>query len=156
MEGAIKTQNLLKVTEVELIYRSKIKASERPQISSSEDSYSIFIQNWDHDKIELLEQFKVLFLNRRNKVLGLYEVSSGGVTETVVDPKLIFSAALKAAACNIIVAHCHPSGDVLPSLADKKLTNKLKQAGQLLEIYLLDHIILTKNGYYSFADSGEL
>ena len=156
MEGAIKKQDLLKVSEVELFYRSKIKASERPQVSSTKDAYSIFIQTWDDGKIELIEQFKVLFLNRRHKVLGLFEVSSGGIAETVVDPKLVFSAALKAAACYIIAAHCHPSGDLLPSLADKKLTSKLKQAGQLLDLILLDHIILSKYGYYSFADSGEL
>lgn len=156
MEGAVKTQNLLKVAEVELIYRSKIKASERPQISSTKDACSIFRQTWDAGKIELQEQFKVIFLNRRYKVLGLYEVSSGGLTGTVADPKLIFSAALKAAACFIIIAHSHPSGDLRPSDLDKKLTNKLKQAGELLDIFLLDHIILTKDGYYSFADSGVL
>lgn len=154
---AIKTrQDLLKVAEVELIYRTKVKASERPQIKCTNDAYRILINHWDENKIELQEQFKVLFLNRANKVLGIYEVSSGGITGTLVDPRLIFGAALKATACYIIIAHSHPSGNLQPSGADKTLTEKIKRAGLFLDIGLLDHIILTKENYYSFADQGLL
>jgi DNA repair protein RadC len=93
------------IAEVELVYKSNIKASLRPTLSSSNDVYELFLQSWDENKIELQEQFKMLMLNRANKVVGIFEVSSGGVTGTIADPKLIFMAALKANACMIILAH---------------------------------------------------
>lgn len=91
------------IAEVELVYKSNIKASLRPTLSSSNDVYELFLQSWDKNKIELQEQFKMLMLNRANKVVGIFEVSSGGVTGTIADPKLIFMAALKANACMIIL-----------------------------------------------------
>ena len=93
------------IAEVELIYKSKIKASQRPQIRTSKDAADLLKQSWDENKIDFIEQFKVMFLNRGNKVLGIFEASSGGVTGTVVDPKVVFVAALKANACNIIISH---------------------------------------------------
>lgn len=143
-----------RVAEVELVYKTKVKASERPKITSSKDSYNLLLQCWDMDKIELQEQFKVMLLNRSNKVLGVYEVSSGGITGTVADPKLIFMAALKASACGIIISHNHPSGNLKPSRPDEELTKKIREAGRLLDIQVLDHIIITSEGYYSFADEG--
>jgi DNA repair protein RadC len=95
-----------------------------------------------------------MFTNRANKVLGIFELSTGGVSGTVADPKLIFAAALKVAASGLILSHNHPSGNLQPSQADIDLTRKIKEAGKLLEIQLLDHIILTTEGYYSFADEG--
>lgn len=95
-----------------------------------------------------------MFLNRANKVLGILEASSGGISGTVADPRLVFVAALKANASNIIISHNHPSGNLNPSKADEELTQKIKQAGQLLDIKLFDHIIVTSEGYYSFADEG--
>ncbi len=142
------------IAEVELIYKTKIKASERPQVKTSKESAELLKQMWNENKIDFVEQFKVLFLNRANKVLGIIELSTGGVTGTVADPKLIFVAALKANACSIIISHNHPSGNLKPSQADEQLTQKIKQAGQLLDIKLLDHIIVTSEGYYSFADEG--
>jgi DNA repair protein RadC len=97
-----------KVSEVELIYKSKVKASERPLICSSKDAYAVLLQLWDVNRIEFVEQFKVLFLNRANKVLGIYEVSTGGLSGTVADPRVIFVAALKANCCAIIISHNHP------------------------------------------------
>lgn len=145
-----------RVAEVELVYKTKVKASERPKITSSKDSYDLLLQYWNKDKLELLEQFKVILLNRSNKVLGIYEVSSGGITGTVADPKLIFVAALKASACGIIISHNHPSGNLKPSRPDEDLTAKIKQAGKFLDIQVLDHVIVTSEGYYSFADEGVL
>lgn len=145
-----------RVAEVELVYKTKIKASERPKITSSRDSYNLLLQCWDMDKIELQEQFKVMLLNRSNKVLGIFEVSSGGITGTVADPKLIFMAALKASACGIIISHNHPSGNLKPSRPDEELTRKIKEAGRLLDIQVLDHVIVTSEAYYSFADEGLL
>ncbi len=104
--------------------------------------------------MELREEFKILLLNRANKVLGLVNISTGGVSGTVSDPKIIFASALKANASGIILAHNHPSGNLKPSEADLNLTNKVKKAGQLLEIAVLDHIILTSEQYFSMADEG--
>ncbi len=154
MESIMNLQSLNQIAEVELIYKTKIKASERPQVKTSKDAADLLKQIWDENKIDFVEQFKVLFLNRANKVLGIFEVSTGGVTGTVADPKLVFVAALKANACSIIISHNHPSGNLKPSQADEQLTQKIKQAGQFLDIKLIDHIIVSSEGYYSFADEG--
>ena len=157
MEQPINPEVFNHVTEVELIYKSKVKASERPKITQSKDAYIIFKSHWDENKIELQEQFKIMLLNRANKVLGIYEMSTGGITSTVVDIKLIFSSALKACACSLILAHNHPSNNLKPSREDEQLTSKIKSAGTFLDIKLMDHIILgSEEGYYSFADEGLL
>jgi DNA repair protein RadC len=144
---------LLKVAEVELIYKSKVKTADRPKITRSSDSFKI-LQMLFADLMEHREAFWILLLNRANKAIGAYCVSLGGVAGTVADPKLIFQAALKANACGIILAHNHPSGNLQPSEADLKLTTKLRDAGKFLEIQVLDHIIMTEGKYYSFADEG--
>jgi DNA repair protein RadC len=156
METIMDVSALYKVAEVELIYKSKVKASDRPQITSSKDAYQVLLKAWDENKIEFVEQFKVLFLNRANKVLGIYDVSTGGISGTVADPRVIFVAALKANCCAIIVTHNHPSGNLKPSKQDEELTQKIRQAGQLLDIKLLDHLIMTNEAYYSFSDEGLL
>jgi DNA repair protein RadC len=152
----MQTQPWTRVSEIELFYRSKIKAAERPEVKTSLEGYNLLIQIWDMNKIELLEQFKVMFLNQSNRVLGLLHVSSGGITGTVADPRLIFSAALKAAACSLILSHSHPSGNLRPSRSDEDLTHKMKESGKFLDIKLLDHLIITRSGYFSFADEGIL
>ena len=146
--------NLLQVAEVEVSYRPKFKASERPKVSSSLEVYKLFINQWNRDKIELLEEFKIMLLNRNNRVLGIANISSGGVSGTFVDPKIVFSIALKGNASSIVLAHNHPSGNLKTSEADIRLTKKLVQAGLLLEIPIFDHLIITNYGYYSFADDG--
>jgi DNA repair protein RadC len=98
-----------RVAEVELVYKTKVKASERPKVNSSKDIYHIFRQLWDQNKIDMLEEFKVLLLNRGNRIIGLYEVSSGGITGTVADPRLILAAALKSLSVAIVLCHNHPS-----------------------------------------------
>ena len=154
MEQALTILNT--VAEVELVYKSKVKASERPTIKSSRDAYDILKLSWDEGKIDLCEQFKVLLMNKANRVLGVFEASTGGVTGTIADPKLIFMAALKANACGIILCHNHPSGNLKPSRADEDLTQRIKSAGSFLDINVLDHMILTSEGYLSFADEGLL
>ena len=150
------TQGWMIASEVELIYKSKVKASQRPQINSSKDAYEVLIKCWDEGKIEFVEQFAILLLNRANKVLGVYKVSSGGVTGTVADPKQIFTAALKANACSLVLSHNHPSGNLKPSRQDEELTRKIKEAGSYLDIKVLDHLIVTNESYYSFAVEGLL
>lgn len=144
------------VAEIQLSYKSNVKPSQRPKLLTSKDAFEILKNSWDESTIELFEEFKVMFTNRANKVLGIMEVSTGGISGTVADPRLIFIAALKAGASGMIVSHNHPSGNVIPSQADIQLTRKLKEGGKLLEIQLLDHIIVTSESYYSFADEGIL
>lgn len=146
--------SLYKVSEINLSYTPKFKASERPRVTSSRDAFDILYNNWELEKIELLEQFKILLLNRANKVIGIFQVSSGGVAGTVVDCKLVFSTALKACASSIILSHNHPSGNLQPSQEDLNLTKKLIEAGKLLDIRVLDHVIITAESYYSFTDEG--
>ena len=102
--------------------------------------------------MEFVEQFKVLLLNRANKVIGLLNVSTGGVSGTVADPKIIYVAALKANACGVLISHNHPSGSLKPSRVDEKLTQKIKHAGSFLDIKLLDHLISSEEACFSFAD----
>jgi DNA repair protein RadC len=154
MEQHFNKEVLTKVAEVELVYKSKVKASERPVVQSSTDAANILRILWEDGKMELVEQFKVLFLNRSNKVICVYNVSSGGVTGTVADPKLIFTAALKVNAVSVILCHNHPSGSLKPSRADEELTQKIKAAGSFLDVKVLDHVILTSESYFSFADEG--
>ncbi|MBX2914772.1 MAG: JAB domain-containing protein [Cyclobacteriaceae bacterium] len=144
------------VAEIQLSYKSNVKPSLRPKITSSRDAHEVLKRVWNDSIIELCEQFKVIFTNRANKVLGVFEVSTGGIAGTVADPKLIFVAALKAGATSLILSHNHPSGNLTPSHADIELTKKIKEGGRLLEIQVLDHIIITSESYYSFADEGLL
>lgn len=146
--------NWTMVTEVELVYRTKIKASQRLQIKCSSDLYLLLLEIWDRDRINMCEEFKVLFLNKANKVIGVYNESSGGITGTVADPRLILAAALKALATSIVIAHNHPSGNLKPSRADHEITMKIKEGAKFFDILVIDHLILTSEGYYSFADDG--
>ncbi len=154
MEIAWNISECYQVSEIELVYKTKVKANLRPQISGANDVYQVLMNAWDLDKIELLEEFKVVFLNRSNRVLGIYNLSSGGTTGTICDIKLIFVAALKSNAHAVILAHNHPSGNLKPSEADKQMTQKVKQAGVILDINVLDHLIVTKDGYFAFGESG--
>ena len=141
------------LAEIQVSYRTKVKASERKKITSSKDAESIFREIWS-SSMEFKEEFYIILLNRANQVLGWYKVSEGGMSGTVVDPKLVFSIALKSLASSLVVAHNHPSGNLKPSTEDINLTKRLKEAGALLEIPVLDHLILTNDGYYSFGDEG--
>jgi DNA repair protein RadC len=142
------------VAEIKLSYKSNVPPSQCPKISGSKDVYKVFMNSWDESKVEFIEQFKIMLVNRNNRVLGIFEVSSGCSTGTVVDPKLVFAAAIKANACSIILSHNHPSGNLKPSEADISLTKRLKEGGKILEIVVLDHLIITSEGYFSFADEG--
>jgi DNA repair protein RadC len=126
------------------------------KISSGNDAFDLLLSTWDKGSLELQEEFKVLLLNRANEVLGLYSMSKGGVSGTVVDVKLIFAVALKCNASSIIITHNHPSGNLKPSDADISLTNKIKNCSEFLDISLLDHLIITKNGFYSFSENSLL
>jgi DNA repair protein RadC len=102
------------------------------------------------------EVFAVVFLNRANKINHFEIISSGGITGTVADPRIILSKALENKATSIVLCHNHPSGNLKPSLADEELTLKIKEAARFLDISVLDHIIVSEEGYYSFSDEGML
>lgn len=126
---------------------------EKPKITCSKDAYEVI-------KPELMdlsfEVFWILLLNRANQVIRKCQISTGGISGTVADPKIIFKVALENLCSAVILVHNHPSGNLKPSTADINLTRKLKEAGNLLEIPVLDHLIFSDNGYYSFADEGML
>ncbi|MEI6575102.1 MAG: JAB domain-containing protein [Bacteroidota bacterium] len=141
------------LAEVKVVYKSRPK--ERVKVRSSRDAYEIFYQIFDKDTIEYQEQFYLLLLNRANMVIGWVRLSQGGMSGTVVDPKVIFSIALTTCTTCLVLCHNHPSGSIIPSEADLALTKSLGQAGKLLEITVLDHLIIGQEGcYYSFADEG--
>lgn len=142
------------LAEVEIHYKSKQKASDRVKITDSKGCEKLFRLAFDADKIEYREEFIILMMNRASHVLGYVKISTGSSTGTVVNKQLIFQAALNANACSIVVAHNHPSGNLNPSAADISVTKELKEAGKLLDIAVLDHLILTEESYYSFADEG--
>ena len=143
-------------------YVSEIQISYHPTkrkevvISTSADAFEELKEWFPVDTISLQERFMVLYLNRANKVLGAFLASLGGITGTVADPRLIMSVALKTAAVGIVLAHNHPSGNLKPSRADELLTRRIQEAGNLLDIQLVDHIIISRNGYLSLADEGLL
>ncbi len=141
-------QNL---AEVKVSYSHKVKFNEMKKITSSKDVYELCSANWPVS-LDHREAFLILLLNRANKVLGYSVISTGGISGTVADPKIIFQTALKSNATSIILIHNHPSGNIKPSGDDISLTKKIKKAGDVLDIPVLDHVILTSEMYYSFAD----
>ena len=145
------------IAEVQLIYKSKVKASDRKKISCSRDAYKIFMENWNQDIIEFVEEFKILLMNRSNSVLGILEISKGGINGTVTDVRVILQYAIKANASGMIICHNHPSGNMQPSESDMKLTQKIKESGNLMDIQLLDHLIIVpEEKYHSMADDGQI
>ncbi len=116
----------------------------------------MFIENWNPDTLDYVEEFKILLMNRANAVLGLMAISKGGISGTVTDVRIILQAALKSNASGLIVCHNHPSGNLNPSESDTKITKKIKEAGNIMDIQLLDHLIISNEDYYSFADQGML
>ena len=148
---------MFKVNVVSLCYKQKYDTTEYPIINNSRIAADILYESWDKDTIALEEQFKVLYLNRRNQVIGLYTVSVGGVTGTFVCNKKILACGLKIVASGMIIAHNHPSGSKMLSEQDRILTKSLQECGKIMNINVLDHIIVLPNGdYTSFADNNEL
>jgi DNA repair protein RadC len=148
--------NLPTIAEIKVSYSNKTPVSKRLSVDTSDKAASLFKHYWDPNLIELQEEFKIMLLNHSNKLLGVYDLSKGSVKATVVDGKLLFAVALKANASKIILCHNHPSGNLTPSIADQESTSKYMAAAKLLDMEIVDHIILSKEGHYSFADEGLL
>tara|TARA_R110000772_G_scaffold64712_3_gene144634 strand:- start:177 stop:608 length:432 start_codon:yes stop_codon:yes gene_type:complete len=140
------------IAEIQISYSSHIKKEDRKAIKSSDDAYSVFLELWNKETIEIQEECKALLLNRANEVLGVLHLSRGGITGTVVDVKLLLASAIKSGASGILLAHNHPTGNLTPSKHDKTITKKLKTACKYLDIVLLDHIIITKENFVSIKN----
>lgn len=150
-------EGMYKVCEVKLTYSTKVKSSERACITSSLDAYQFLIKHiYDPETIQYREYLKILLLNRGQKVLGVVPISEGGIDSTCADIRIIMQAAILGNASGIILTHNHPSGNLQPSKQDDVLTEKLRDAAKLFDIRLLDHIIISDCGYYSYLDEGRL
>ena len=145
-----------RVAEVELSYKNRVPYKERKKVSTSEDAYNLLVNNHDDDSIDYTETFKVLYLNQAGQVLGCNTISKGGITATFVDVRNIMQGALLTNATAMVLGHNHPSGNTRPSKEDDRITNQIIKAGEILNIRVLDHIIFTREGFYSFNDEGRI
>ena len=145
-----------RVSEIQVSYHPEIAS--QPIIITALAAHAELVKFFPTNTIALQERFVALYLNRANRVLGVYELSNGGMTGTVADIRLVFAVALKIAATSIILAHNHPSGNLKPSVADFELTARFKEGGKILDIKVIDHLIISpiEREYYSFADEGEM
>jgi DNA repair protein RadC len=141
------------------IKRFELKTSqtdlEQVKISNSENAAD-FIRQFYSDDIEIYESFFILLMNRGNKVTGYAKISQGGVCGTIVDKKILLKYVVDSLASGVIIAHNHPSGTLSPSDADIRITKDVKELCKLVDSALLDHVILTADSFYSFADNGNL
>lgn len=150
-------ENVLKVCDVKLTYKTKVKSSERPVIVLAEDVYRLLIDYvYDKEIIQYKECLKLILLNKAGKLLGVAHISEGGIDETSADIRIIMQAAILGNASCIILAHNHPSGNLKPSTQDDLVTENLRKAAKLFNITLLDHIIVTDSGYFSYLDEGRI
>ncbi|MCL2860781.1 MAG: JAB domain-containing protein [Oscillospiraceae bacterium] len=146
--------DLYNVSEVKLTYESNNKNKRKLKVNSSMKIYELMLKNWE--QIEYREAFKILLLNVSNQALGIHTVSLGGLTEATVDVRMILQGALLANASGIVCCHNHPSGNVKPSCKDDVMTLKIMKAAKTMDIELIDHIIISEYGYYSYKDNGRL
>lgn len=146
----------MRLCEVQVSYRPKYENANHPVIRSSSDIEKLRWQMFSEDTICYREEFVVVFLNKANRVLGLTKMFSGGISSTVVDVKMIAQQALLANASSVVLAHNHPSGSLIPSMQDDTLTRRIKDSLALFDIRVLDHVIMTLDGKYSYSDEGRL
>lgn len=149
------TSKTYKIPQIRLSYVSDVMV-EKPKVMDSMSVAKVFRETYEDGEIDYRESFKVAYLNRANKVLGIHTISTGGTVATVVDKKIIFSGALLANAISIILCHNHPSGTLKPSFQDDFLTREIVEAGKILDIKVLDHVIVTSKGHYSYNDERKL
>jgi len=141
------------LAEIAVSYKSKPK--QKVKILNAQDAFDVLYSLFNPETIEFREEFLLLLLNRANIVLGWFKLCSGGTTGTIVDVKIIFMLALQVNATNVILCHNHPSQNLNPSEADIKLTQKIKEAGNLFDIGVLDHLIISSNrSFYAFSQEG--
>ena len=148
-------KSLFQVNEISIVYKNQIPTDKKIKIISSRDIYNLMKPVFDDFMCHHEEMWLVL-LNHANCVIGISKISQGGITETVVDPRIIFQVALKANATGIILVHNHPSNNLDPSNPDKQITRKVVSSANLMDMKVLDHLIIADGGYLSFADEGIL
>jgi DNA repair protein RadC len=153
VEGIGEARAITIAAALELGRRRQASEVQKPKVTSSSD-IAHYLRAQLRDKTH--EVFVVAFLNRSNKIIHIETISEGGITATVVDTRIILKKALEQNAVSIVLCHNHPSGSLKPSKADEHLTEKIKQAALILDINLIDHVIVSEDGYYSFADEGIL
>lgn len=141
------------VNEVQILYKPNLNLENSLRLISAKNANEFLKTIWEDD-IEYRERFYVVYLNRNSNILGYNLISMGGSSATVVDIKMVLQPAILLHASSIILAHNHPSGNLNPSDSDKLLTRKIIEAGRFLDIPVYDHIIITKDSYFSFMDEG--
>ncbi len=146
---------LFSLNEISVSYSHRLRVSEQSKITCSKDVYVLVYPGWIID-VDYRESFNILLLSRSNRVIGMSNLFVWGLSGVVVNPKLVFQVALKCNAASIIAIHNHPSGNLNASDTDLKLTRKLIDAGKILDLPVLDHVIITSESYYSLADEGVL
>jgi DNA repair protein RadC len=142
----------MEVAEISVSYSTN--KADIIKLTNCKSTFDFILSQWNLDIIEFQEECKVILFNRANFVLGVYELSKGGISGTVVDIRIVLSVALKCNASGIVLVHNHPSGNLIPSEPDKQITRKLKDACDLLGFNLLDHYIISKYDFYSFKQNG--
>lgn len=142
------------VAELKVSYEPTTRTNVR--IKNVDDAFKVFSEMWDKELFHIQEQFCALFINRANEVIGFRTISTGSLDATTIDIKLVLTLALQCRAVGVLIAHNHPSGNAKPSASDNNVTYKLKEACQAVDLTLLDHLILTSDGYYSYADKTKL
>jgi len=144
------------INEITVSYKPILSAINNEGITFSKKAYHQALTFYDKETINMQEQFVVLYLSQSNKLLGGYTHSLGGLTSTTVDVRLILATALKTLATSLILVHNHPSGRLEASEMDKQITKRIKEAGNIMDIKVLDHLIISPQNYFSFADEGLL
>jgi DNA repair protein RadC len=152
----MKQENFI-IQEMEVVYLPTKMQIDKEAILSSSEAYKLLKNLFNPNTVSYQEECLVLYLNHASKLLGAQKLSKGGINSTVVDIRIILATALKSLSTGIILAHNHPSGKLVPSEADKKITKQLSEASNLMDIKLIDHLIIgPEEGYYSFVDEGML
>ena len=152
MKKDVDFTKMYKAAEVKLTYVTKNPTSHRIPIKTAEDAACLFFMVWDITTIEHVEEVKMILLNRANQVLGVVHLSKGGLSGSIIDTRIILQYAIKANASAVILAHNHPSGNLGASDADISITKRVRDALELMEIKLLDHLILTYEEKYSIVE----
>jgi DNA repair protein RadC len=142
--------------EFKISLRYKGRKSEIESVKSPSDAARVCRLCFDESKIDWVEEMIIIALNQSYKVLGFYKISSGGITGTVADPRVIFQFALLSNATSLLIAHNHPSGNLQPSNADDRLTEKIVEGAKCFDITIVDHIILTDESFYSYKDNNKI
>jgi DNA repair protein RadC len=147
----VKEIKMIRVKEVEVKYKPYIRLPEAARLHNSKDIYAMFRDGLLSERVEI---FQVIHLNSKNQIMAIELVSRGSLSSSVVHPREVFSTAIRLQAAAVLLLHNHPSGDPAPSREDRDVTIRLLQAGGILGIRVLDHIVVGENDYYSFADMG--